>query len=72
QIPIEERDAMEVTHVRDQQLAPDGVAVHNFAFDVTPNELIAAIVTDRGIARSPYSESLRNLVTMRAAETAAR
>ncbi len=65
-IPIEERDAKEVTHVRDQQLAPDGVDVHNFAFDVTPNELIAAIITDRGVARAPYTESLRNLVTTRA------
>ena len=63
QIPIEERDAREVTHVRDQQLAPDGVAVHNFAFDVTPNELIAAIITDRGVARSPYIESLKSFVT---------
>jgi methylthioribose-1-phosphate isomerase len=62
QIPIEERDAREVTHVRDQQLAPDGVAVHNFAFDVTPHELIAAIITDRGVARSPYVESLKSLV----------
>lgn len=64
-IPIEERDAKEVTHVRDQQLAPDGVGVHNFAFDVTPNELIAAIITDRGVARAPYTESLRKLVTTR-------
>jgi methylthioribose-1-phosphate isomerase len=63
QIPIEERDAREVTHVRDQQLAPDGVAVYNFAFDVTPNELIAAIITDRGVARSPYIESLKSFVT---------
>ena len=63
QIPIEERDAKEVTHMRDQQLAPDGVDVHNFAFDVTPNELIAAIITDRGVARAPYAESLRTLVT---------
>lgn len=63
-IPIEERDAKEVTHIRDQQLAPDGVPVHNFAFDVTPNELIAAIITDRGVARSPYIESLRSLVTL--------
>src|SRR5712692_331771 len=67
QIPIEERDAREVTHVRDQQLAPDGVAVHNFAFDVTPNELIAAIITDRGVARSPYLESLKSLVTVASA-----
>jgi len=67
EIPIEERDAKEVTHVRDQQLAPDGVDVHNFAFDVTPHELIAAIITDRGVARAPYKESLRNLVTTRSA-----
>jgi methylthioribose-1-phosphate isomerase len=67
QIPIEQRDAKEVTHMRDQQLTPDGVAVHNFAFDVTPNELIAAIITDRGVARPPYTESLRSLATTRSA-----
>jgi len=67
QIPIEERNAREVTHIRDQQLAPDGVEVHNFAFDVTPNELIAAIITDRGVARAPYTESLRSLATTRSA-----
>jgi methylthioribose-1-phosphate isomerase len=66
-IPIEERDAKEVTHVRDQRLAPEGVEVHNFAFDVTPHELIAAIITDRGIARPPYTESLRNLINAAAA-----
>jgi methylthioribose-1-phosphate isomerase len=65
EIPIEERDAKEVTHVRNHQLAPDGVEVNNFAFDVTPNELIAAIVTDRGVARAPYTEALKNLVTAR-------
>ena len=61
-IPIEERDAKEVTHVRDHRLAPEGVNVQNFAFDVTPNELIAAIITDRGVARSPYGESLAALI----------
>jgi len=61
QIPIEERDAREVTHVRDQRLAPEGVAVHNPAFDVTPHDLIAAIITDRGVARPPYERSLRAL-----------
>jgi len=66
-IPIEERDSREVTHLREQQLAPDGVEVHNFAFDVTPNELIAAIITDRGVARAPYTESLRNLAATRSA-----
>src|SRR5256714_9197421 len=62
QIPIEERDAREVTHIRDQRLAPEGVAVQNPAFDVTPHELIAAIITDRGVARPPYTETLRRLV----------
>ena len=62
EIPIEERDAREVTHIRDQQLAPEGVSVANPAFDVTPGELVAAIVTDRGVARPPYTESLKKLV----------
>jgi methylthioribose-1-phosphate isomerase len=61
-IPIEERDAREVTHIREQRLAPEGVAVQNPAFDVTPAEFIAAIITDRGVARPPYTESLRRLV----------
>jgi methylthioribose-1-phosphate isomerase len=64
-IPIEERDPKEVTHVRNHQLTPDGVEVHNFAFDVTPHELIEAIITDRGVARAPYSESLRTLADAR-------
>lgn len=66
-IPIEERDAKEVTHMRDHQLTPEGVEVHNFAFDVTPNELIAAIITDRGVAHQPYTESLRNLANANSA-----
>ena len=61
-IPIEERNSREVTHVREQQLAPEGVAVHNPAFDVTPNELIAAIITDKGVARQPFTASLRRMV----------
>jgi len=66
-IPIEQRDAREVTHLSDRQLTPDGVAVHNFAFDVTPNELIEAIITDRGVARAPYTESLQKLSRVRSA-----
>jgi methylthioribose-1-phosphate isomerase len=66
-IPIEERDAREVTHMGEHQLTPDGVEVHNFAFDVTPNEMIAAIITDRGVARAPYTESLRTLANARSA-----
>ena len=61
EIPIEERDAAEVTHIRDQQLAPDGIAVHNPAFDVTPNHLIAAIITDNGVARAPFEKTLKEL-----------
>jgi methylthioribose-1-phosphate isomerase len=67
EIPIEERGAKEVTHIGDHQLTPDGVDVHNFAFDVTPHEFIAAIITDRGVARAPYTESLRKLATTRLA-----
>ncbi|MCA1815870.1 MAG: S-methyl-5-thioribose-1-phosphate isomerase [Acidobacteria bacterium] len=62
QIPIEERDAREVTHLRDQPLTPAGVPAHNPAFDVTPNGLIAAIITDKGVARQPYTASLKKLV----------
>jgi methylthioribose-1-phosphate isomerase len=71
EIPIEERDSKEVTHMRDHQLAPEGVEVHNFAFDVTPNALIAAIITDRGVARSPYTESLAGLAGTRESTVAA-
>lgn len=61
-IPIEERDTREVTHLREQRLAPEGIEVQNPAFDVTPNELITAIVTDKGVARQPYTESLQRMV----------
>jgi len=67
EIPIEERDRKEVTHIKEHQLAPDGVGVHNPAFDVTPNDLIAAIITDKGVARAPYLTSLRQLVVISAA-----
>jgi methylthioribose-1-phosphate isomerase len=59
EIPIEQRDIREVTHMRDQQLAPTGIEVQNPAFDVTPNEFIAAIITDKGVARQPFTESLK-------------
>lgn len=61
EIPIEERDIREVTHVKDIQLAPEGIEVGNYAFDVTPNELVDAIITEKGVARKPYSESLRKM-----------
>ena len=58
-IPIEEREPREITHVRDIQLAPEGIGVSNYAFDVTPNELVTAIITEKGVARAPYTESLK-------------
>jgi methylthioribose-1-phosphate isomerase len=60
QIPIEERSAEEVTHLRGVRIAPD-VPVANPAFDVTPARLITAIICERGVARAPYTESLRRL-----------
>ncbi|MEP7339666.1 MAG: S-methyl-5-thioribose-1-phosphate isomerase, partial [Acidobacteriota bacterium] len=61
QIPIEERNELEVTHIKGTQLAPAGINVANPAFDVTPNRYVAAIITERGVARPPYQESLRRL-----------
>ncbi|HEU5403331.1 MAG TPA: S-methyl-5-thioribose-1-phosphate isomerase [Terriglobales bacterium] len=60
-IPIEERSANEVTHVGEKQIAPTGVDVRNPAFDVTPARYLTAIITERGVARAPYSESLKAL-----------
>ncbi len=61
EIPIEERTPREVTHVFDEQIVPDGVKVRNPAFDVTPADLVTAIITDRGVARAPYMQSLRQM-----------
>ena len=61
EIPIEERAGKEVTHVQGVHVAPDGIHVANPAFDVTPNRYVTAIITERGVARNPYSESLRAL-----------
>jgi methylthioribose-1-phosphate isomerase len=61
-IPIEERAADEVTHHAGKRMAPEGVAVRNPAFDVTPHRYVTAIVSERGIARAPYVDSLAALV----------
>lgn len=61
-IPIEERDALEVTHVRECQIAPDGVRVLNVAFDVTPHRYVTGIVTENGIAYPPFKKNLRRMV----------
>jgi methylthioribose-1-phosphate isomerase len=60
-IPIEQRAATEVTHFAGKRLTPEGVGVENPAFDVTPNNYIAAIITERGLARAPYQNSLKQL-----------
>ncbi|HZQ71186.1 MAG TPA: S-methyl-5-thioribose-1-phosphate isomerase [Terriglobales bacterium] len=60
-IPIEQRNSREVTHIAGKQMVPDGVEVENPAFDVTPAKYVTAIVTERGIAKAPYGESLRKL-----------
>ena len=61
-IPIEERNEREVTHVGSSRLTPAGVQIRNPAFDVTPAKYVTAIITERGIARPPYAESLAQLV----------
>jgi methylthioribose-1-phosphate isomerase len=60
-IPIEQRNVREVTHIAGKQMVPDGVKIENPAFDVTPAKYVAAIITERGIARAPYQESLSRL-----------
>jgi methylthioribose-1-phosphate isomerase len=60
-IPIEQRNSREVTHIAGKQMVPDGVSIENPAFDVTPARYVTAIVTERGIARAPYEESLKKL-----------
>jgi methylthioribose-1-phosphate isomerase len=58
-IPIEERPTIEVTHHGGKQLTPNGVGICNPAFDVTPAKYIAAIITERGVLRAPFGESLK-------------
>jgi methylthioribose-1-phosphate isomerase len=60
-IPIEERSGTEVTHLAGKAVAPEGIGVRNPGFDVTPHRYITGIITERGVARAPYSETLREL-----------
>jgi len=64
-IPIEERSGRELTEYAGKQIAPKGVGTFNPAFDVTPAELVTAIITERGVAYPPYTESLRALKSRR-------
>jgi methylthioribose-1-phosphate isomerase len=57
-IPIEQRDRREVTHSYGHQITPDNVGIENPAFDVTPAKYITAIITERGVLRSPFTESI--------------
>ena len=65
-IPIEERPAREMTHVGSSRIAPAGALIWNPAFDVTPHRFIAGIITERGIVRAPYTESLKQAFEERA------
>jgi methylthioribose-1-phosphate isomerase len=60
-IPIEQRNPKEVTHIAGKQMTPDGVEIENPAFDVTPAKYVSAIITEKGIARAPFEESLGKL-----------
>jgi methylthioribose-1-phosphate isomerase len=62
-IPIEERTPYEVTHpTGESQIVPDDVPVHTFAFDVTPNELVTAIITEKGILKPPFAEAIQKKI----------
>jgi len=71
-IPIEQRSAAEVTTIAGKRMTPEGVQIENPAFDVTPSKYVTAIVTERGIARTPYEESLRALVKQEDRQSASR
>jgi methylthioribose-1-phosphate isomerase len=60
-IPIEQRNPREVTHSNGVQMTPSGVGIENPAFDVTPAKYITAIITERGILRAPFDESIQQL-----------
>jgi methylthioribose-1-phosphate isomerase len=60
-IPIEERSPVEVTHHGGKQLTPHNVGICNPAFDVTPAKYIAAIFTERGVLRAPYTKALKEM-----------
>ena len=65
QIPIEERDSRELTHIKDIQLAPEGINVFNPAFDITPQRFVTAIITEHGVVTGDYLVGLRKIVQYR-------
>ena len=70
-IPIEQRNAREVTHSNGKQMTPHGVAIENPAFDVTPAKYITAIITERGVLRAPYGQSIQEMAKQVEPELAA-
>ncbi len=67
-IPIEQRAATEVTHSNGKQMTPHGVAIENPAFDVTPAKYVTAIITERGVLRGPYEQSIQAMAKQAAPE----
>jgi methylthioribose-1-phosphate isomerase len=67
-IPIEQRAASEVTHSNGKQMTPDGVGIENPAFDVTPAKYVTAIITERGVLKAPYNESISEMASAGAQE----
>jgi methylthioribose-1-phosphate isomerase len=63
EIPIEERNCEEITHIYGKRVVPKGVKVWNPAFDVTPSKFITAIITDKGIAQKPYRRSMKKFIS---------
>ena len=64
EIPIEERNPKEVTHILGKQIAPAGVKVFNPAFDLTPNGYVEAIITEKGIIRKPFEKNIKIVVSI--------
>ena len=62
EIPIEERNPEEVTHIQGMPIAPEGIKVANPAFDITPHQYVTAIITEKGVIREPYKEGLRKTI----------
>lgn len=63
EIPIEERARKEITHHGGKQMAPDAVLVENPAFDVTPAKYVTGIITERGVAKAPYPDAMKELAS---------
>lgn len=62
EVPVEQRDPQEVTHIQGISLAPEGITAANPAFDITPHRYITAIITEKGIIREPYENGLRSAI----------